>query len=83
MPTIQERLATIETKQDYIIKQLDTIVTNHLPHIYKRLEQLENCQSLLMGAGSALQSPSQFHLSCVKHRLDVLFSQNLLIKIWW
>ena len=46
MPTIQERLATIETKQDYIIKQLDLIVTNHLPHIYTRLEQLENCKAV-------------------------------------
>ena len=46
MPTIQERLATIETKQDYIIKQLDLIVANHLPHIYKRLEQLENCKAV-------------------------------------
>jgi hypothetical protein len=46
MPTVQERLATIETKQDYIIKQLDTIVTNHLPHIYKRLENLEKCKEV-------------------------------------
>jgi len=46
MPTVQERLATIETKQDYIIKQLDLIVTNHLPHIYTRLEQLENCKAV-------------------------------------
>jgi len=41
MPTVQERLATIETKQDYIIKQLDTIANDHLPNIYKRLDQLE------------------------------------------
>ncbi|MGD0643765.1 MAG: hypothetical protein ABSA75_02550 [Candidatus Bathyarchaeia archaeon] len=46
MPTVQERLATIETKQDYIIKQLDLIITNHLPHIYTRLEQLEKCKAV-------------------------------------
>ena len=46
MPTVQERLATIEAKQDYIIKQLDLVVTNNLPHIYRRLEAMEQCNAV-------------------------------------
>ena len=46
MPTVQERLATIETKLDYICKNIEEINTNHLPHIYKRLEALEKCNAV-------------------------------------
>jgi hypothetical protein len=46
MPTVQERLATIETKLDYICKNIEEISTNHLPHIYKRLEALEKCNAV-------------------------------------
>ena len=43
MPTVQERLAKIETQLNYIAKTLDEITKNHLPHIYERLEGLEKC----------------------------------------
>ena len=75
MPTIQERLATIETKQDYIIKQLDTIVTNHLPHIYKRLEQLENCKAI---DGSWIRFAKPLLISLVSSALSEVLTYYFL-----
>ena len=68
MPTVQERLATIETKQDYIIKQLDLIVTNHLPHIYKRLQELESCNTV---AGSWIRFAKPVAISLISSALSI------------
>jgi len=46
MPSVQERLATIEAKLDYICKNIEEISHNHLPHIYERLEALEKCNAV-------------------------------------
>ena len=75
MPTIQERLATIETKQDYIIKQLDIIVTNHLPHIYKRLEQLENCKAI---DGSWIRIAKPVLISLISSALSIALTYYFL-----
>jgi hypothetical protein len=75
MPTIQERLATIETKQDYIIKQLDTIVSNHLPHIYKRLEQLENCKAI---DGSWIRFAKPVAISLISSVLSICLTYYFL-----
>jgi hypothetical protein len=46
MPTVQERLATIETKLDYVCRNIEEIKNNHLRHIYLRLEALEKCSAV-------------------------------------
>ena len=46
MPTIQERLAAIETKIDFIRASVSAIENNHLPHIYERLDALESCNAV-------------------------------------
>ena len=40
-PTIETEIAVLKEQLKYVVESIDSIKENHLPHIYNRLEKLD------------------------------------------